>query len=347
MHPKGGTVVAGGSVMTNRHRATRILLSLVLAGCAPSLPSAVAAGDVATVQDYLARGDDVNARDSAGATPLLAAAATGRADLARLLMRKGAKVNARAYADRGPTPLAAAAANQHLELARLLLEKGADVDSSTDVDPALGGWLSGMRDDVVPAILLDWIGGRNGWTPLMLAAFHGDHDLAALLTDKGADVNAQNRHRLTPWMLALYQPMGSGPAWDKRYRDTAKLLLGKGAATPDGRAVVVFRNGAFFTDGSNSSWMIGGPKPSWAVDEIRAGALNQILVAAFTEGAGAKRLQVFYRDVDIVGAGGTLAELTTTGEPRMLEFDASAGGIYCVDYDLGGGTWTPRIDKYR
>jgi ankyrin repeat protein len=77
------------------------------------------------VEALLARGAGVNARNSTGATPLHDAALAGNADLARLLIEKGAQVDAR-DGESGATPLHHAASWGRAAVVRLLLEKGAD-----------------------------------------------------------------------------------------------------------------------------------------------------------------------------------------------------------------------------
>ncbi len=73
------------------------------------------------------KGADVNAKDSDGATALMEASRSGRIDGVKLLVDKGAEVNAK-----GPhctTALIGAATNGHLECVKLLLEKGADLNA--------------------------------------------------------------------------------------------------------------------------------------------------------------------------------------------------------------------------
>jgi hypothetical protein len=122
----------------------------------------VVAGDAAKVRLLLAKGAKVDARSKLGRTPLLIAAAyDGATEAARLLIEKGADANAR---DGGGTSvLEQAAGSNHIGLVRLLLAKGAAVNTADD----------------------------GGFTPLMSAAGNGDRNaaLVRLLIEHGATVN--------------------------------------------------------------------------------------------------------------------------------------------------------------
>jgi|GEM_PF-3218851 FOG: Ankyrin repeat len=87
---------------------------------------AVERGMVGAVGAFLDAGADANAAEfTSGETPLLAAVAAGEAEVAELLIRRGAKVDAR---DRdGRTPLMHAADFADAVLVEQLLRAGADV----------------------------------------------------------------------------------------------------------------------------------------------------------------------------------------------------------------------------
>jgi len=78
-------------------------------------------GHTEVVQQLLAAGAPVNHN---GWTPLIYAAARNRTDIARLLIAKGAELNA--AADNGTTALMMAAREGHLQMLLLLLEHGAN-----------------------------------------------------------------------------------------------------------------------------------------------------------------------------------------------------------------------------
>jgi ankyrin repeat protein len=148
-------------------------------------------------------GADLNATETwGGTTPLMWAVSEGHVGAARLLIAKGADVNARSHylaaangrgfegrtpiAD-GPdlkvaefasgwlTPLMLAAREGHLELAEVLL------DAAAGVDAAAG----------------------DGKTALALAIYNGNYDVASLLVDRGADVNIPDAQRFTPLFWAV------------------------------------------------------------------------------------------------------------------------------------------------
>ena len=112
---------------------------------------------------------------SDGWTPLHLAAFFGKTDAARLLLNKGAIVNARSTNQMHNMPLHAAAAGRHTEVAKLLIDHGAPVDARQ----------------------------HGGWSPLHAAAQNGDLELAKILVAAGADVNARAENNQMPLDLAL------------------------------------------------------------------------------------------------------------------------------------------------
>jgi ankyrin repeat protein len=107
---------------------------LLEAGADPNVANAFAAtplmwcaGDARKVGLLLSKGAKVDVRSKLGRTPLLIAAAyDGAIEAARLLIQRGADVNARDKS--GMSVLEQAASSNHIELVRLLLAKGADVN---------------------------------------------------------------------------------------------------------------------------------------------------------------------------------------------------------------------------
>src|SRR5260370_5496770 len=156
----------------------------------------------------------------------------------RLLLDKGADVNA--HSKQGRTPLVIAAAHDgNIEVIRLLIKKGADLKA-----PGPGGASAALiaaadaNDTAVVRLLLEQAADAKAKTPtgstaLIAAAGHGNLEVVKLLLAHGADVNTQSSPasdrpvkngaiaigNLTPLLLAVT----SGSP------ETVQLLLDKGA----------------------------------------------------------------------------------------------------------------------
>lgn len=122
------------------------------------------------VERLIAEGEQVNARNTSGNTPLHLVKS---AAVARVLLRHGADVNARGMD--GGTPLQFAASGESTGVVLVLIRAGANLNS---------------RDD-------------NGRTPLHEAAWNGRNGAAATLLTAGADVNARDSNGSTPLHEAI------------------------------------------------------------------------------------------------------------------------------------------------
>lgn len=154
------------------------------------------------VADYLIdQGADINHKRPAqhtpdtthGQTPLWWAANHGHMALAQKLLGKGADVNTADH--HGSTPLTTAASSGHLEMVRFLVESGADVHAQIyDGRKAFNLAVTNGHKRVAEYLLS--IGnkpnesGSSGYSPLMIAAENNFYDLAKLLIQQGADINA-------------------------------------------------------------------------------------------------------------------------------------------------------------
>jgi ankyrin repeat protein len=134
--------------------------ALVAAGAELDVFSAAALGEterLAEILDHDPAAVDAVAAD--GFRPLQLAAFFGQPDAARLLIERGAPVDAVSGNDAGLRALHSAVAGRHHEVVVLLLEAGA-----------------------APAPRQ-----RGGFTPLMAAALHGDEPMVDALLAAGAD----------------------------------------------------------------------------------------------------------------------------------------------------------------
>lgn len=134
-----------------------------------------------------------NAEDYVGQTPLSLALWTDRADLAKILLDRGADPNHRAGEW---MPLHWAAAREDPALSELLLDLGMDLETRTKrQETALHLAADRDRTSVVALLLAHGADvnarGPGGATPLHLAARKGHLTVAQLLVDNGADVRAR------------------------------------------------------------------------------------------------------------------------------------------------------------
>jgi Ankyrin repeats (3 copies) len=173
----------------NPHRSPKRDLS---SNADRELFQAVLVGDTPGVSAWLARGADVNARDTAlGRTPLFHAVALPerKPAIAELLLARGADV--RAHGREGETPLHVAAISGNEAQMRVLLDHRAEIDA---------------RD-------------ASGKTPLHNAATLARIDAASFLVSRGADVSLRNRNGETSLHLVPKDV-------EKHLREPFRRLLG-------------------------------------------------------------------------------------------------------------------------
>ncbi|KAL2851453.1 ankyrin repeat-containing domain protein [Aspergillus pseudoustus] len=150
-----------------------------------------------------------------GSTPLLLAVRHGNADIVKRLLLLGSRVRLEAWDWwSGRTALAEAAANGEAEIARLLLEKGASLET-TDRDyrsPLLLAVENG-HDEVVKVLLNQGAAvnsrGKHYQTPLSSASERGHLGCVDILLDHGAKIGLQDRNGRTELFHAANQGHGA------------------------------------------------------------------------------------------------------------------------------------------
>ena len=148
--------------------------------------------------------EHVNAKGTFAATPMHAAALTGRANILTLLTERGADVNGRNIV--GETPLHQASENARLEAGKFLLDSGADINARGDGNytplshAAFKGHVEFAQMLIERGAMID-APDSEGQTPLHWAARVGGTQVVRLLLEHGADVNARDKSGETPSQL--------------------------------------------------------------------------------------------------------------------------------------------------
>jgi uncharacterized protein len=179
---------------------------LFAAGADVRLPEAAMKRDTAAIRALLQQKVDVNAPGKDGTPALHWVVRVDDLETAQLLIRAGADVK---FADRyGVTPLYLACSNGNAAMIKLLLESGADPNT---VDPtgetalmtaARVGDLESVKVLLDRGAKLDTTDPTYQQTALMIAVREDHPDVARLLVERGANVNAQTRTGPTPpWVL--------------------------------------------------------------------------------------------------------------------------------------------------
>ncbi|HIJ72311.1 MAG TPA: amidohydrolase family protein [Planctomycetes bacterium] len=213
--------------------------AIKLYGFKSTIHKAADAGDLAKVKAFIQKGVDVNTKVN-GCTPLHCAARYGHKEVAQLLIAKGADVDAKDT--RGRTPVDLAINRGRKEMAKLLLSKGADASMHT---AAYIGDLQRVEKFIDGSANVD-AKDQKGQTALHYAAKAGEIQVAELLIANGANVNAgddwtplqeaayQSRE-IVALLLANGADIKTGKwpalhcALDAERFDIVDLLLAKGA----------------------------------------------------------------------------------------------------------------------
>lgn len=160
-------------------------------------------GNLKLVESRLAAGDDVEARDDYGYTPLMAAAEKGRLAVVQFLLQQGASIHA--LSEGGDSALTLAADSHHGEIVRLLLERGAEPDIVPRYHPTALAAAAKHNDWALCERLLASGAGidvvHECGSALSSALDWGHEDLACRLIERGADVDCP-RGEYAPAVIA-------------------------------------------------------------------------------------------------------------------------------------------------
>jgi len=183
---------------------------------------AVQHGDRDIVKLLLKKGADVNAADKFGKTALMMASEKGYKEIMEMLLAKGADVNAKGKP--GKTALMIATENGYEQVVKLLLAKGADVQAQEVLgNTALMMAFEKGYKEIMEMLLAKGadVNKKNYFneTALIMAANNGYKEIMEKLLAKGADVNAKNKDSKTALMAAS----------EKGYKEIVEMLLAKGA----------------------------------------------------------------------------------------------------------------------
>lgn len=150
---------------------------------------AIEKNDLVAVKDFIARGININGRNSKGSTPLHFAAFYSNSTMVELLVAHGSAIDAEN--NEGLTPLYFSVQEGKRKVVEFLLSRGAEINTKA----------------------------KNGWTPLHVAASKGHKAIVELLMNRSADVNTGNDRGATA--LSLAEAAG--------YREIAEILRRRGA----------------------------------------------------------------------------------------------------------------------
>lgn len=155
-----------------RHLLSALVLSASIgahAGVYEDMLKAIAIDDQATVEALLKRGMDVDSVSPKGDSLLMLAVREGKPEVIKTILRYRPKLNARNAL--GETALMLASIRGQPQTVKWLLDGGAAVD-------------------------------HPGWTPLIYAASTNQLDIARMLLERGANVNATAENGTTALMMA-------------------------------------------------------------------------------------------------------------------------------------------------
>lgn len=280
---------------------------------------ASALGNAAVVTRLLSAGAAADPATPVGVTPLMEAARTGSVPIVEALLAKGASANTRERA-RGQTALMWAAARRHPDVVSALLAAGADGRARTMARTVTVMLDRGPGREAKTAMKHGAQVQQGGFTALHFAAQAGDAASAALLADAGAPLDEAAADGNTPLVLAAFSgqgevarlllarganPAASGAGYTALHAaalrgdvETTTALLGRGA-DPNVR----------LTRGSPVRRFAS----QWALPRTFTGATPLFVAAAYREAAVAKALIAAGADPNLAIASGLTPLLVAAG----------------------------------
>ena len=188
-----------------RDVVTAAFTAAIAAEATAKLTPASERGDWVSVQDYLAKGADIDTQsEQLGYTALMCASENGHTAIVQILLEAGADKDAKNIY--GCTALMYASENGHITVVQLLLRAGADKDvKNTYGCTALIA--SASSEAAVVRLLLD-AGARKdvqdieGRTALIMASQDGCTAVVKILLEAGANKDARNKKGFTALMSA-------------------------------------------------------------------------------------------------------------------------------------------------
>lgn len=180
-------------------------------------------GHTAAVKLLLDQGSDINAQiETNRNTALTLACFQGRHEVVSLLLDRKANVEHRAKT--GLTPLMEAASGGYIEVGRVLLDKGADVNAApvpTSRDTALTiaadkGHLKFVELLLSRGAAVE-VKNKKGNSPLWLAAHGGHLSVVDILYQHNADIDSQDNRRVSCLMAAFRKGHTKTVRWMVQY----------------------------------------------------------------------------------------------------------------------------------
>lgn len=184
------------------------------------LISAISTGDTELVRLILHRGADLEARCADQMTPLMHAVQHSNHPIVEILLQSGAAIDA---VTAGWNPFHRAASKSHIPIVKTLLGSGADMEARSprefvwkSANPLARMMSSTDLDeyDTVSASDAD-----SGLTALLRSCTNGDEAISRLLVEMGADIEARNPSNGTPLICAA----------EAKHEAIVEFLLQKGA----------------------------------------------------------------------------------------------------------------------